>query len=100
MKRYVVAYITRRGRTDWPHAMTLQAENAKDAREQFDHAYWFGQHVTDKTPHPFHITVKRFDGLIRCPLCGSMMDELNDPDTAYVCQNDLRCGLKVKRKPS
>lgn len=100
MKRYVVAYITRRGRTDWPHAKTVEAENAKDARRLFDKWYWEGVNLADRKPHPFHITVKRFDGLTRCPLCGSMMDELNDPDTAYVCQNDLRCGLKVKRKPS
>lgn len=100
MRRYVVAYITRRGRADWPHAMTIEAENAKDARARFDTWYWTGVNPVDRKPHPFHITVKRFDGLICCPLCGSMMDELNDPDTAYVCQNVLRCGLKVKRKPS
>lgn len=98
MRRYVVAYITRRGRTDWPHSKTIEAENAKDARRLFDEWYW--GRPADRLPHPFHIAVKRFDGLTRCPLCGSLLDEQNDPEMAYVCANGLRCGLKIKRKPS
>lgn len=97
MKRYVVAYITRRGRTDWPHAKTVEAENAKDARGLFDKWYWEGVNPADHKPHPFHITVKRFDGLTRCPLCGSLLEEQNDPDMGYIC-SFLRCGLKIKRK--
>lgn len=98
MRRYVVAYITRRGRTDWPHARTIEAETAKDAREAFDNWYWEWVNLVDRKPHPFHITVKRFDGLTRCPLCDSTLEERNDPEMAYTCLN-LRCGLKIKRKP-
>ena len=35
MKRYVVAWITRRGRADWPHARTIEAENAKEYEWQY-----------------------------------------------------------------
>ena len=93
MKRYVVAYITRRNHCDWPHSKTIEASNAKEAREKFDGWYW-----TATRPHPFHVTVKLFDGLTRCPLCHSWMEEQNDPDMAYVCLNTEHCGLKINRK--
>lgn len=98
MKRYVIAWITRRGRADWPHARTIEAKNAKDARARFDTWYWTGVNPVDRKPHPFHIAVKPFDKLTRCPLCASLLEEQNDPETAYTCTH-LRCGLKIGRKP-
>lgn len=95
MKRYVVAYLNRHGRADWPKSRTIEAENAKDARRLFNEWYW--SRSDDRLTYPFHITVKRFDGLTRCPLCGSLLEEKNDPEMGYVCTH-LRCGLQIKRK--
>ena len=94
-KDYVVAYIIRRGRADWPHAKVVRADNAHHAREAFDAWYYSkGRNEKAALPHPFHITVKKLDGLAVCPLCGASM--LWKPSAVECQARPMRCGLTVK----
>ena len=105
MRRYVVAYIDVQGRTEHRRSKTIEAENAKDARKLFEQ--WYYREVVAKRSggvigeggYAYRITVKRFDGLLRCPLCGSWLDEPDDREVGYVCPNVPHCGLIIKRKP-
>ena len=99
MKKYVVAYINRIRRVEWPRSKTIEAENAQDARRIFDEWYWTdyqNRHIA----HPFHITVKRLDGLSRCPLCDSELVGFvprNSTELGLIC-NNKRCELQIKLK--
>lgn len=88
--QYVVAYLIRRGRADWPRAKGVEATNAQEARAKFDE--WYFSQPSDKLPHPFHITVKRLNGLVECPLCGSVLRWRNSPNAE--CPK-YACGLKI-----
>ncbi len=88
-KNYVAAYIIKRGGQYIPRAKVIEAANAYQARESFNE--WYYSRDAAQLPHPFHITVKRLDGLAVCPLCGSPVLWKGD---AVECQR-FRCGLTV-----
>jgi len=99
MRKYVVAYINRIRRAEWPKSKTIEAANAQEARRAFDEWYWADCQDGGKA-HPFHITVKRLDGLTRCPLCDSELVGFvprNSTELGLIC-NNRRCELKIKLK--
>lgn len=59
MKRYDVMFIVKKNRTMYSHSVPVMANNAKEAREKVENA-WYADH----SEHLFRVTVRLSKGVI------------------------------------